>query len=93
MIFYEERTNTDIGFIRNENSKISCTISNTPENLHFLLAQNTFRTCPVYGHQMVAYRDGMLNLFRDDKMQSCVRQGTFPEYFISRNLSVENPKN
>ena len=81
-----------IGYVINENHQTSCMLTNSLKNVQYLLAQNTFRTTPTTGRQMINYRDGMLSRFQDNMKRSCIRQGKFPASFVKRNFTVSEPR-
>ena len=81
-----------VGYLINQNHEMSCTLTNSVSSIQYLMAQNTFRTYPVNENQVINYRDNMLSQFRDSTDRSCIRQGRFPESFITRKFVVSEPK-
>ena len=81
-----------IGFLINNDRNISCVLTNSLKRVQYLLAQNTFRTQPTTKQQMTNYRDGMLTRFRDHMERSCIRQGAFPDSFVTHNFTVSEPR-
>ena len=79
-------------FLQNTGSKIECVVSSSLSHIQYLLARNTFRTCPTTSEDINLYRKAMISLFRNDNNKACVRHGRFPDRFVSVSFKLEQPQ-